>query len=229
MEYFVDTVGGPIDTTLRVRIDLMPGMKVFPVMDYFKYNPAAHVRSECECIVPSNARVHVLNVNYVQEGTSGMPAPPIDYERDDIDHGLFIWEHTNPFLPLIDFYFIISVPGMDLVYDIETIYDTTPYEIPEEEKQTIHIRGGGDRMTAIRLTNNTCIGIGNPEEIIQNYMAKNPKPRKQARKTKVRKNGGKSKKNKCGRRRGRARSRPKGPLHSRRGFPSRSTRGFAAK
>jgi len=143
---YIHAFGGSVKLpeSIYVRLDAMPGTYIVP----FLRRPFKHLQSEFEVLVPNFYRVHVFDPKTVQEGRVPASHPPLTF-------GCHEMVKTAP-LPLIDYFFIMSLPG--------TVVDYSPdYRDP-----STRVRLGGSRK--LRLHDGNQLGVGNVHDLIHRFM-----------------------------------------------------------
>ena len=130
--------------TLHVRLDAMPGTFIVPITRDIYGNS---LFSECEVIVPNFYRVHVYDPTTVIEGRVRVPSPPMTFG---------CLEEPLDTLPMIDYFFIMSLPGTVVEY------------YPNYQDPTSSVPTGGNR--ALRLNDGNQLGVGNVHEIIHRHI-----------------------------------------------------------
>ena len=136
------------------RVDVLPGIHVLPMFSY----AGKGIFTEFEVMVNLNLRVHVVDPTLILEGQIEMPPPPLDYKCDSQKYNREMQTHHKN-LKKVTFYFILSEPGTDIEY----------YPNFEDPETKIKVGGG------IRLNDRTQLGGGNPETIINAYIARHKK------------------------------------------------------
>ena len=107
-------------TSINVRIDIMPGMKILPVMNYEKWGKYADTSTQFEILLPRNAGLYdpELGRNAAAECDQ---IPEFEVNNSAIPLITGLGPRNTVELPTIDYHFIVAPQGFgEFIYNIES-------------------------------------------------------------------------------------------------------------